>query len=75
MALGYYGIYRARNSTASSAIATVKQEENRFPPSISYNGLNYAFANAVQVGTPGQENAFMSYCEEHNIETDVNIYY
>jgi hypothetical protein len=75
MALGYYGIYRTRNSTASLSIATVKQEENSFPPGITYGGLQYALVNAVQVATPGQERAFQQYCEAHNIETDVNIYY
>lgn len=69
----YHGVYRTRNATATMALATVAQEENRFPPSIQYKGASYTLYNIVQVSTPSQIKTFKEYCDQNNIETDVII--
>lgn len=69
----YYGVYRASNATGTKSLATVVQEENRFPPSITYQNTTYTLNHIQQVSTDSQEAAFKEFCERNNMETDVII--
>lgn len=69
----YYGIYRTANAQGTKSLATVVQEENRFPPSIKYENITYTLLHIQQVSTESQEVAFKEFCERNNMETDVII--
>lgn len=70
----FYGVYHARNETATKGLATTAQPTNLFPPSIQYEGVNYALSKSFQVSTPSQQKQFEAYCLRNHLETNVEFY-
>jgi len=72
--IGFYGVYRTRNETASKALASVEQKDNHFPPSVTIEDQTYSLDRVVQTASGSQRKSFAEFCKERNIITEVDIY-
>lgn len=69
----YYGFYRKSDGSPDPGIITTPQEDNRFPPQVSYNDVTYRYILCYLISTPAMAKQLREMATRNGIEVDVVI--